>query len=917
MKGINVRKIAAFAGAAVLGLSAVAVADVVYGNTQLVDQNGQPTVKIYVGSKAAISDGVAAANIAAKIANEAYKSSTLTATMSGTPTCTVGSGVSGAGTCSIVESSKKVTLSVTVPGVVAGAHTFKTLITDTIDRALANRISTKEEDKYNSTLSSPDTSSVTTPLRGVANDPISTNLYRIGASQFTGFADTQVKDYQATGSGSTYTVQQSFWVGSSNDAVKYDSDSSIRDVAVNTYTAMAYSVKFAGNDFGVPVCTGDLNSSISDDWTSCGTESNARTEKHRVEIPFMGSKWIISELKDPNIDPHPDETSVKKGGQIKLAKEAKYGIINVGQTLDAGDFKIKLSDISVAVGQENKHPAIIDVLDANDAVVGQIQVDPGTTYTFTQSGTGKSVKIHVYKTAPGFTLNAKWAEMAIYSDEITLKDGSRYNLVPSNDVDKNFKVSLLWKNRDRASGSSNKSDSLREIVVYDIDTFSGNKYKAGDTYSFLKSKPTFKLTYDGLDLTDDDYEVLTLNAVSQSTYRVATAEGDNAVCQPNSADDLSYIAKLIRIKTPGGNYLGGTGLLGSNMVDTVLFDPVGVAGPANSSPNGTQNLSHYNTPNAKPKVFFQLPGKDCWNWKNLTLESAPASGISSLANAVKFEKAGENSAAYGAIFFTNNTANMGFGNGAVVLQEDAGKNDTNSNTKVLTAFPFNTTSSGTDPFKFKSSDSATSKVAYLGVRDSAFAEKELKFVTERGSQVTNVGSTDASMKVAKRVGMASFTFATADTASNPSGAVDYTLGVGESKVFGGVTVLVKAIDATAGSCSVLGPGGAPACTVDAASLKPVISPDNTASVVVSQPYALTSKLVYTDAEAKGAGAAILVGGPMVNTLTADALKGSEIDLKKDGPVVKEISTGKIVVAGYTAEETLAAADQFIAGIKRK
>ena len=67
MKGINVRKIAAFAGAAVLGLSALAVADVVYGSTQLVDQNGQPTVKVYVGSKAAISDGVAAANIAAKI----------------------------------------------------------------------------------------------------------------------------------------------------------------------------------------------------------------------------------------------------------------------------------------------------------------------------------------------------------------------------------------------------------------------------------------------------------------------------------------------------------------------------------------------------------------------------------------------------------------------------------------------------------------------------------------------------------------------------------------------------------------------------------------------------------------------------------------------------------------------------------
>ena len=105
MKGINVKKIAAFAGAAVLFGAAAVFADVTYGTTQLVDQNGQPTVKIYVGSQAQISDGVAAANIAAKIANEAYKSSTLTATTTGACTATVASGVTGAGTCSIVESS--------------------------------------------------------------------------------------------------------------------------------------------------------------------------------------------------------------------------------------------------------------------------------------------------------------------------------------------------------------------------------------------------------------------------------------------------------------------------------------------------------------------------------------------------------------------------------------------------------------------------------------------------------------------------------------------------------------------------------------------------------------------------------------------------------------------------------------------
>ncbi|MCX8197410.1 MAG: S-layer protein, partial [Candidatus Micrarchaeota archaeon] len=132
MKGINIKKIAAFAGAAVLFGASLAVADVVYGNVQLVDQSGQPTVKIVVGSKAAITDGVAAANIAAKIANEAYKSSTLTAGLSGQATCSVGT-TNATGSCSVVETSKKVVLEVVVPGEVAGTHTFKTLITDTID----------------------------------------------------------------------------------------------------------------------------------------------------------------------------------------------------------------------------------------------------------------------------------------------------------------------------------------------------------------------------------------------------------------------------------------------------------------------------------------------------------------------------------------------------------------------------------------------------------------------------------------------------------------------------------------------------------------------------------------------------------------------------------------------------------------
>jgi S-layer like family, N-terminal region len=911
MKGINVRKIAAVAGIAVLGLSAFAVADVVYGSTQLVDQNGQPTVKIYVGSSAAISDGVAAANIAAKIANEAYKSSTLTASVSGTPTCTVGAGVGGGGTCSIVESSKKVTLTVTVPGTIAGTHEFKTLITDTIDRTTQNRNNSLSEDNYTTGLTTADTGgSVTSPLRGVEDGQKGTNLYKIGSGEFNAFADYNVVDNQATAT--SYTEQQNFWVGSQPNAVAYDSSSQVRDVDVNKYSAMAYSALFTGNDYGIPVCTGDLATNDSTNWASCDVGSNSRSDRHRVQISFLGSQWVISEMSNP-ANNQSSSTSVVKGGEVKLAKEAKYGIINVGQVLDAGTFKVRLSDISVQTGANNAHPAIIDVLDANDAVVGQIQVDAGTTYTFTQSGTGSSVKIHVYNTAPGFTLNAKWAEMAVYSDEITLKDGQRYNLVSSTDTDKNFKVSLLWKNRDfNGPGDSTVPDSLREIVIYNVDGFS-DKTVAGDVTNFPLSTPVFSLTYKGVDLADSEYQPLTYTAESSDSYRIATASGDTA-CASSSSGDLSYTAKLVEIRTSGVQALGGTGdgLSGDYMFEKVLFDPVGRTGANSTSLNGTQNLSAA-VGDYIPVVFWQVSGRDCYNWNTVAYHST---GSEAIGDAVKFSTAGDNSAAQGTIFFSEESGlstGIGF-NGAIVMKEDAGKFGVSSNNAVYSAVPFLTNSSYST-LRFRQSDSSTEQIYYKGLGTGSYVNYEPQLVTERGTKVLSVGTSDASFNVATRVGMPTFDFSMSNTSSASTGD-DYVMGVGDSKVFGGVTVTVKAIDATAGSCSVLGPNGTPACSVDSTSLSAVIQPDNAPTATVSQPYELQSSLVATDADGSAAGVAILVGGPAVNTMTSAALQGSNVDFNVDTVVVKEIGN-KIVVAGKTAADTMTAADQFIAGVKRQ
>ena len=90
-----------------------------------------------------------------------------------------------------------------------------------------------------------------------------------------------------------------------------------------------------------------------------------------------------------------------------------YSTVNVGGIRDNGNIKARLADISVAEGQSNDHPAIVDILDANDAILEKVKIAEGTTYVY--SGTGGKTAISICQTAPGYTLSAKWARIKIAS----------------------------------------------------------------------------------------------------------------------------------------------------------------------------------------------------------------------------------------------------------------------------------------------------------------------------------------------------------------------------------------------------------------------------------------------------------------------------------------------------------------------
>ncbi len=86
-----------------------------------------------------------------------------------------------------------------------------------------------------------------------------------------------------------------------------------------------------------------------------------------------------------------------------------YTDVDLGQNLSLGAYTARLADIAVATGSGSTHPAVVEILDANNTIVDDVSL-VGQSYTYS-SPSGQKYTLSVCQTAPGFTLNAKWAKM--------------------------------------------------------------------------------------------------------------------------------------------------------------------------------------------------------------------------------------------------------------------------------------------------------------------------------------------------------------------------------------------------------------------------------------------------------------------------------------------------------------------------
>ncbi|MBU0527890.1 hypothetical protein KKE92_05385, partial [Candidatus Micrarchaeota archaeon] len=201
-----------------------------------------------------------------------------------------------------------------------------------------------------------------------------------------------------------------------------------------------------------------------------------------------------------------------------------------------------------------------------------------------------------------------------------------------------------------------------------------------------------------------------------------------------------------------------------------------------------------------------------------------------------------------------------------------------------------------------------------GPIDQGYQFVEEGYISERGSVFDMIDSNTVEFDMAHRLIKAQWWLGPSETSSASDSTTVVTLGEGESTTVGGVTVKVLEITEDVGACSAA--GGAVSCTADMSGVSAVVMPNNAPSVEVAVPYSGNyGNLVVMDTDAVGLNTVIAVGGDAVNSVSSDLLASSPVDWTTETTVVREVTAGKIVVAGAEASDTMQAGKDFLAQLQ--
>ena len=981
MKSLKAKRIAAVAASVLVGL-AFAGQGVTFGNIPIINSQGQPVVQIVVGSQAAPSDGVVAANIAAVIGNLAFTSTNVTATVSGTsnlkcvistPTCTLTNQQVYLGESGLASSSSSYVFSALIGSVLNRAVSLDTL-QSTKSLQTGNQYAFQESDSLTASPSaSPYTAAGYVPFSTV------TATNNGGGVSFPGFTSSGYDNILQVTNANLPSLLNNYGSNGESEVLwvtgfpVYDQQNSVHQFQLIS-AGGAYQVVF--------------NTPIQNRTSSNGVNINS-------PIMLLGKGWTILQAWGAGKTTSVTSSTAVAGGKLKLASSlTPLTTLYVGQNMTTGPFTVVLQDL----GQPNTNgvsPASVAVY-TNGKLTNETAIAPGNANITKFNVSGQTLYLEVNQTFAGLYAYQKWAKIQAYSNIMNLTNNQVFNQTN----DPGWKVNLLWTNTTSTTGG--KPVALKSIVIYNVTPENLN---AGQSFSFIQNPSAYKLTFVGSTLGTSNYDPVTATSSYQGSiqyqnYGSATPTNITEPAQiltvtssipgafsyagqtsssvmydltpytlTASANAMGFTtantpdSTNVVLSVPNGNFISTTNPLTVTVTGYPITGTNSLSSTAGSSGAITEQAQFTNSIVATSNTL-QL-GRPLYNVTAIQLSRAiPGTVTVSVDTFNSVAPTGSNTALLGTLTNAANgyilygpqsgkvyySASPATAGNSVVYNQQNGQPTSSfqltmnpSPTLPATggiaqygyfsmnevAVPTNTAAQdqlnfgiynstggvGASPL-FQLNDSAAiglfaggtrNNMTYVSTSNSIMNVNQ-GFVTERGSVVQTISPTSVTVNFAKSVGMLQFIA----SASNATVANTTTHVVGPIKIGQAVPGLANVtVENVTASCAVGAAAGN--CTVSGVS-NLTATPSVTQAVTPVKLNTATTPLAVLDSNANSASTLIVVGSKYVNSVAAQVFAQNPSLNTSFGPgsvVVQALGGSRILVAGYTANQTVQAGNQFI------
>ncbi|MGC8651662.1 MAG: S-layer protein [Candidatus Micrarchaeia archaeon] len=991
MNSINAKKIAAItAGAALLGLGLAFASPVTFQNVPIISNAGAPQVQIVVGSAAKPSDGVAAANIAAAIGNLAFTSVPVTASVNATQAASVLHVVSVSNSSSHALVNPQVWLNESGTAISSGTYGFSALIGSVLNGAVPQNpgaaTSTKSLQGSSSPYVYPEQYSIVASSPYTAESP----YVNIGVPLATSVTATQ------NGGGVAFSSFSSGTNPAYDNILKVAPAGLLSSSGPTSETESLWVTGFPVYDQNAKsLALVDANLAYQ---VIFGSPINVKTSNAPTNQAFslLGANYTTYNFSPPSITVN--SGNFVTGGKISLAQAMTPStIVNVSHSISAGNFTVKLQDLSYPSGT----PAAIGVY-YNGVLTNETSIGRFNTTEFNVSG--HTLYVKVGQTFAGLYSYQRWARIQLFSNIVNLSSGSAFN-----SANPNYDVQLQWTTNATSSGSANE---LQGITIYGTSANS-QTLLPDHSMELMTSPAVWKLTFLGQTLSpgSTDFDALQLATSTQSSVTYQNLAGssssygvnDTAITEPaNLFTVTSQIPNAFTVAGAGtstltynlnpyeltetANYISSS-LSGANAIvvevvsaapansfvsstypltvavtgyttqnslttQTATFDTASPAGdyyyylPVSAPFNNVTNINMYLSSHAAvPNPGFTANVMDVINVNGLsageyTSSNAPTSGnyltLATLSPysspEIMYTQAGKNydllTSGSSVTYQQPGQLQQTFTLAPTSVSTPGVRNEyftysipeypvpgVNSAPDTLTVGITNSTGgiSATPLYYLNATapsgtpSSLSNNVTYTpsGYTYNSPFNVPQGFITERGSEVASIGTTAVTLNLAKSVDMLQFAAGPSTTTITKSYKIYPTSGpgytIGEATNLPNVSIAnITASGIQASHYSISG--------ISNITATPSVSTSDQPVLLSSLP---TSPLVVLDSQANPASNLILVGSGYVNTLSAQLQKAYNISMTPTTQIDQAYGTNRILIAGYYANQTTAAANAFI------